>query len=447
MNKVLAVFKREYVQAVRKKMFIIMTLLMPFLMSALLLIPSMLMVKGLGEKRVAVIDGTGQLREAVQRPEAPAKTEDDAQKQATDAMRGKRNMPPPSPVSTEYIAGNGADLQVVAKPYLDRLSGANVRSDRRLDGVVIIPADVIQNVGARMTFYSRSSTDLIAQEQLSRIINRGIQRKRLTAQGIDASEVDRLTREVRFDSVQLNREGVQKKGGELNFIVGFIFAALLVIPVLVYGTETMRGIIQEKTDRIVEILVSSMSPLELLTGKILGIAAVGLTQLIVWVLMASLGAGYGAAVASAAGMNVRQFLQPATFAYFLLFFLLAYLSYVCVYAVGGAVCNSDKEAQQLMAPIMMVLLLPWFLMMPIIMSPDSTLSVAFSLTPIFSPMIMFVRVLVSDPPVTQIISSVLISVATIAVMFWATAKIFRVGILSYGKRPTIPELIRWLKVA
>ena len=132
---------------------------------------------------------------------------------------------------------------------------------------------------------------------------------------------------------------------------------------------------------------------------------------------------------------------------FFIFFVLAYLTYVCIYAIGGAVSNSEKEAQQLIAPITMIMMLPWFLLVAIITNPDSPLSVAFSLSPVFGPMTMYVRILVVEPPMWHIALTILISIATIAVFFWATAKIFRVGILSYGKRPTIPELWRWIKVA
>jgi ABC-2 type transport system permease protein len=209
----------------------------------------------------------------------------------------------------------------------------------------------------------------------------------------------------------------------------------------------MRGIIQEKTDRVVEILVSSMSSSQLLIGKIFGVALVGLTQIGVWLLLAGGAATFAAATASFAGFDVLQFLHPSFFVYFVVFFVLAYLTYVCAYAIGGAACNSEKEAQQLIMPITMFMMLPWFLMAAIITNPDSTLTVAFSLSPVFGPLTMFVRTLVGDPPMTHVLLSIAISLVTVSVLLWITTKIFRVGILSYGKRPTIPELWRWIKVA
>ncbi|MGZ7031339.1 MAG: ABC transporter permease, partial [Thermoanaerobaculia bacterium] len=147
------------------------------------------------------------------------------------------------------------------------------------------------------------------------------------------------------------------------------------------------------------------------------------------------------------GVEVMQFLNISFFVYFVVFFLLMYLTYVCIYAIGGAVCNSDKEAQQLIAPITMTMMIPWFMMAAIITNPDSPLAVGFSLAPVFGPLTMFVRTLVAEPPMWHVLLSIAVSLATISVFFWITAKVFRVGILSYGKRPTIPELWRWLKVA
>jgi ABC-2 type transport system permease protein len=437
LKKMLAVLKREYLSAVRKKMFIIMTFLLPVLMSALMVMPGMIMVRGLGEKRVAVLDGTGELRDAFAAKPATRDAKPDVARRSRDL---------PSLINVDYVDRHSdANLAQTAKPYLGRLGSQN--KNERLDGVFLVPADALTNANAEMKYYSRSATDFIAQERLSSMANRGLRRYRLTARGMTSDEIDRLTRDVPVQSVQISKTGEQKKGGAANFFVGFILTALLITPSFVYGLEIMRGIIQEKTDRVVEVLVSSMSPTQLLVGKILGVALVGLTQITVWIIMAAVVGSFGIATAAMAGENLLQLLRPATFAYFAIFFVLAYLTYVCIYAIGGAICNSEKEAQQLIAPITMIMMLPWFLLVGIITNPDSNLSVGFSLAPVFGPMTMYVRTLVADPPLWHIAVSILVSIATIAAFFWITAKIFRVGILSYGKRPTIPELWRWLKVA
>lgn len=437
MKKALAVLKREYLATVRKKMFIFMTLFFPVLFSGLIILPGLLMAKGLGEKRVVVLDGTGQLADAFTAVEQIA----------TPNVNRRNDSAINSKLQIRYVNGRReADLNVAAKPYLARISADRKAADK-LDGVLVIPKNAIDGKDAKMEFYTRTSTDMFTEARLERSANRAIQRHRFSARGIDQASIEALTREVPAENVQVSKSGEQKKGGDANFIIGFVFAALLIMPSFVYGVETMRGIIQEKTDRVVEILISSMSPGQLLVGKVTGLALVGLTQVTVWLLIAAGAATFGAATAAMAGINVMQWVRPSTFVYFIVFFLLAYFTYVCIYAIGGAICNSDKEAQQLIAPISMIMMLPWFLMVGIITNPDSSLAVGFSLAPVFGPITMFVRTLVSEPPMWHVVASIGISLATIAVFYWATAKIFRIGVLSYGKRPTIPELWQWMKLA
>ncbi len=443
-TKILAVFKREYLAAVRKKMFMIMTALFPVLMAGLFFIPTLMISRSLGDKRVAVVDGTGRLRDVLSKPLHPEAV--DPKKAARDASSRPTSSGVPQTLNLDYSDAHEKSLDAAAKPYLDKLRD-DTKGNHLYDAVLVIPGDVFTNEKASMTFYSRSATDIFTQDRLSSETNHAIQRQRLNERGIDPKQVDQIMARVNVEGVQVSRAGAQKKGGELAFLFGFMLAALLLIPSFVYGLEIMRGIVQEKNDRVVEVLISSMSPTELLTGKISGVAAVGLTQIGAWLLLLGALGGFGKAVVSMADLPIGQFLTPSFFAFFILFFILGYLTNVCVYAIAGAACNSDKEAQQLIAPIQMVMMLPWFLMAAIITNPESKMAIAFSLSPVFGPLTMFVRTLVSEPPVWHIAVSVVASIVTICVFFYATAKIFRVGILSYGKRPTLPELWRWLKVA
>jgi ABC-2 type transport system permease protein len=445
MNKMFAVMKREYLANVRRKMFIIMTLLFPVLMAALVFLPGLIMAKGMGKKRIAVLDGTGSLEAAFARPNEAEPV--DATKEARKTLEGRNRGPNlPTTMTIEYVDVGGRDADAAAKPYLTRLSHDDDAADK-LEGVFVIPPTSVANAEAELKYYSRSSTDLMTQERLARMTNKSLQSMRLRSNGIQPELVEDLLQDLPLQAVQLSRAGVQKKGGELNFIVAFILAALVMLPSFIYGQETMRGIVQEKTDRVVEVLISSVPPVQLLTGKILGVAAVGLTQITVWLTMIGVVGALGTAAAAMADINLAQFIKPMMFVYFFIFFLLAYLTYVCVYAIAGAVCNSEKEAQQFVMPIMMLMMVPWFLMMPIVLNPDAPFAVGFSLSPVFGPITMFVRTLVTDPPMWHVLLSIAISIATILAFFWVTAKIFRIGILSYGKRPTIPEIMRWIRVA
>lgn len=444
MRKLWAVLKREYRETVRKPSFLVMTVLAPFLMAALMVVPALLAVKGMGERRVALLDGTGRLGDVVDalRKELPG----GASRFARGGRR-ERDGGPTGKIVPEYVDLSAVDLKNAVGPYLARLSKDSTPKGKLLDGVLLIPADAFERPFTNLTYFSRSAVDLLAQERLGRVVNRALQRQRLAARGLEPADVDLLLAPLPVQTVQVTKSGQERTGGEGSFVVAMLFMALLFIPSLVYGQEVMRGVIQEKTDRVVEILVSSMTPMELLSGKILGMAAVGLTQMAVWMAMGGLFAASGFSQAQAAGLDLSTILRPSIAAWFVVFFLLSYLVTVGAYAAGGSIVSSEKEAQQVLTPVMLIFMVPWFLMMPILTNPDSTLSVVLSLVPIYTPMTMFVRILVSEPPAWQVALSLVLSVATIAALLKATAKIFRAGLLATGKRPTIPELWRWLKEA
>jgi len=449
MTKMLAVLTREYLEVVRKKSFIIMTVLAPFLFAGLMFIPSLLIVKGISDRRVVVVDASGRLESAftVSREEPAVDTEALRRLGELDsAVESQKQMAKMGRIEFAYVAASG-DPKEAARPYLDALAAGGGEDAARVDAVLLIPADVFASAEPTIALYSRTSADIVTGDRVRDIVNRAVSRERLAARGLTAEEIEQLLTRVAVESVKLSKTGEEQKGGELDILLGFMLIALLMIPMLIHGQEVMRGIVQEKGDRVVEILVSSMRPMQLLSGKVLGLAAVGLTQVGVWFVMGAAVAVYGGAAAATAGVNVTQFLRLSLIPYFFLFYVLGYLTYVCIYAIGGAISNSEKEAQQVLGPLMLVMMIPWFLAMPILSNPESSLATVLSLVPVFTPMTMFMRVVVAEPPLWQVGLSVALSVATVWVMFWLTAKIFRVGILSYGKRPTIPELVRWLKVA
>ncbi len=443
MSRIIAVFKREYLEVVRKKSFLIWTVLAPFLLAAMMVLPALLTVRGMGGKRVVVVDGTGQLAGAFDEPGRTARPAADLPPQAAAAADSARRT---LRLAVDVVEAPG-DPREAAAPILDALAAKEPWRGQSLDGVLVIPAGIVDDADAELLYYSRTASDMVTQERLEAAVNRAVSRRRLAARGIAGDEASGLLRRVSLEPVKLSRSGEERRGGETGFILGFVFAALLMIPMLIYGQEVMRGIVQEKTDRVVEILISAMRPFELLSGKILGLAAVGLTQIGVWFLMAAAAFAFLGGAASVAGVDVFSAVDLGVLPFFLLFYVLGYLIFVSIYAIGGAVSNSEKEAQQTLGPLVMLTMIPWFLAMPILQSPESTLATVLSLLPVFSPITMFMRIVVSEPPAWQLALSVLISAATVWVLFWATAKIFRVAILSYGKRPSLKELWGWLRVA
>jgi len=249
-RKLFAIFKREYLQTVRKKSFVILTVLFPFLMAGIMVVPGLLVARSIGEKKIAILDGTGQLREAFDPEKMTAAAV--ANRPGASKFVG-RGQDLPTLIRPEYVTFTG-DAKAAAAPYIARMTAQERSDSRRLDGILVIPADVLSNAAAPLTYYSRSATDLIGQQMISDVTTRALTRLRLSERRLDPADIEEVLRRAPVEAVQVSRTGEEKKGGEMNFFIGFIFAALLFIPMLIYGVEIMRGIVQEKTDRIVEIL-------------------------------------------------------------------------------------------------------------------------------------------------------------------------------------------------
>jgi len=208
---------------------------------------------------------------------------------------------------------------------------------------------------------------------------------------------------------------------------------ILFMTLLLYGIATMRGILEEKSSRVMEVLLGSVSPGELMTGKIFGIGLVGLTQVAIYAATAGAVRIYLGAQGSSQTAGILSSFTPGKMTFFLVYFLLGYFMFTALFACIGAVCNSEQEAQNLQTPVTMCLMLP----------VASTISVIASLVPIFTPMVMFMRICVETPPAWQIALSIALSIGAIWLILRGAAKVFRIGILMYGKPPTIPEILRW----
>jgi ABC-2 type transport system permease protein len=227
-----------------------------------------------------------------------------------------------------------------------------------------------------------------------------------------------------------------------------VVVMVLYVTLLVYGVATMRSVLEEKTTRVVEILASSARPFQMLAGKILGVAGVGFTQYLIWTITGVLISAYGAAVATAVrpGVSMPQFHIPTSLLiYAVLFFLAGYFLFASLYAAIGAMVSSDEEAQQVQMPVTLLVVAPFLLYPAVMRDPASRLSVVGSLVPFLSPILMVLRIGLQTPPFWQIALALALSVATTIGVVYIAAKIYRVGILMYGKRPSLVELLRWLK--
>jgi ABC-2 type transport system permease protein len=248
---------------------------------------------------------------------------------------------------------------------------------------------------------------------------------------------------VELSLVRVTKSGESEDKGQ-GFLVQLSIVMILYITLLVYGVMTMRSVLEEKTTRIVEILASSIKPFHLLSGKILGVAAVGFTQYLIWALTAALVSSYGAAVGAAfrPGSSAPSFHLPAAFLiYPFIFFLAGYFLYASLYAAVGSMVSSEEDMQQVQLPITIVLI-TCFILYPIILRDPNS---ALTLFPLFAPILMVFRIMVQTPPFWQIALSLILCVAATVGVVQLSARIYRVGILMYGKRPSLAELLRWLR--
>ncbi len=417
--KLLVVAKREYLERVRKRSFLIGTILGPLLMGATIVIPGLLFEHAPeGRVDLAVVDLTGSLFDRF-----------DAA--LDDTLSGGGRM-----FSLRSVPASGAELEAVRK----RLS-AEVEAGA-IEGYLVIPSDVMET--GKATYFGKKVSNIRTLERIENGLNETIVARRLSAQGLDYAQVSEMLDRVKIETVQVMKGAEKANEFEKTYITTFIFIMMLYMTILLWGMAVQRSIIDEKNNRVIEVLLSSLKAFDLMAGKIVGVGAVGLTQYAIW---AVCGLGLSAYALSTGALAGVVNLNPAVLGFFVLFYLLGFLFYATLFAAVGAVCNSDQEAQQLQTPIVMCLAFTIVIPMAVMQNPDGSFATIFSMIPFFAPILMFMRINILMPPAWQIALSVAILVASIYGSGLLAAKIFRIGILMYGKRPDVREILKWLRRA
>jgi ABC-2 type transport system permease protein len=408
------IVRREYLERVRSKAFLVSTFLGPVLVAGFMLLPSILMERQRGKAlRIAVVDATGTLRDGVE------------QELRRQRVAGESRF--------VVMPAEGADAEAAR--------GAARRGvvDGRLDGYLYLAPDALAT--SRAEYFGKNVSNVMDLRLVEQSAESAIMQHRLAQEGLDGARVKAVTRKLDLRTVRLTAGGEREDRGA-TFILALMLLTLLYMTVPMWGAAIMNGVIEEKSNRVVEVIVSSIPTSYLFAGKLLGVGGAGLTQVLVWVLtMAGVGA-YG--TAATGGMAMPE-LSPLLLVSFVVFFLLGYFLYGSLYAGVGSAVNTQQEAQSLALPVMMPLVLGFVFFPAVLGSPDSAFSVTLSLIPFFTPMLMFLRITAVTPPAWQIALSVGLTLATVMAMTWAASRIYRVGILMYGKRPTFPEMLRWIR--
>ena len=421
MRKVWVVIRREFLERVRTKWFVIATVVGPLMMIAFIVVPIMLARRGARERSVAVVDLTTTGFGA----------------RLTTALNDVKSL------RVTRAPSSAAD----AAATIDSLTQL-VRA-RALDGFLIV-SDAAADSGS--VEYRGANVSLIDVQTLSTALNNAIFAERLRREGVNPLLVQQARVHVNLKTARITGKRTTGESAQGAFVLAYVIWMLTYIGILLYGMQVLGSVVEEKTSRIVEVLVSSLKPFELMSGKVLGVGAVGLFQFSIWGLFAGLLLGQGRAMMwqlgitpESGGMTLPT-ISGATIAVFLACFLLGYFLYAAMFAAVGAVTNSEAEARQAGSVVTMLLVIPSILMVGILNDPGGALAVRLSIIPFTAPIAMPVRWAASEVPVGQLVLSMALLVATLLGITWVAARVYRVGILMYGKRPTIPELVRWVRM-
>lgn len=440
MKNILLVLQREYLVRVKKKSFIIMTFLTPFLFVGFYAAIIFIAIGSKDTKTVEVLDESTLFAN---------------QFKETDELK------------FSYITMS-----------LDSAKAGFKESRKGIDALVYIPEDVLDNP-KDVRIYAAKNVSLDLKSDIEKTIERQIENIKLTEAGITRKIIEDARVNVRSETISLNEEGEKSSSSGAATVIGGICAFLIYISVFVYGTQVMRGVTEEKTSRIVEVIISSVKPYQLMMGKIIGVALVGLTQFILWILLTVLlttAAGYAfkdqigdnpqarmeevqkkmppnamAAAASAGPENpvtevldaVKSLNIPYIIACFLFYYLGGYLFYSALFGAVGAAVDNDADTQQFMLPITMPIVFSFIFAQMALRDPDGSLAFWTSIIPFTSPIVMMVRIPFGVPAWELALSMVLLVLGFMGTI-WLASRIYRVGILMYGKKVSYKELGKWI---
>jgi ABC-2 type transport system permease protein len=438
MKKIIAVVRREFVERVRTKAFVISTVLLPVFMVAMLVLPMLMMSGGDRTSHVAVVDASGA---GLGQPVGHAL---ESEKLGSGADAKARYTVQVFPATSDDVAKVRDDL----------IASTGFSSKKRkdgFDGVLVLAADTLPT--GKVAYYGGNVGSLESMSKLQRAVSNALAGVRLGKSGVDTALVKRAMKPADMDTTKVSDGKLTGQSGQESFMIAYFMGFILYIAILIYGQQTMTSVIEEKTSRIMEVLTSSLTPFEMLLGKVLGVGLAGLTQMAIWggtiFLLSSqrtpLAAVFGMSADAAQSFPIPS-MAPGLLVVFLLYFALGFMLYGALYAAIGAMCNTIQETQQYAIFVTVFIIVGFFAVFALIKDPTGPLGITMSYIPFFAPFTMPVRwSLTSVPPLELFLSLALMVVALLACV-WLAARIYRTGILMYGKKPSWRELWRWIRV-
>ncbi|MFL5611504.1 MAG: ABC transporter permease [Gemmatimonadaceae bacterium] len=427
MAKLWAIIKREYLERVRSKWFLIATFFGPIFFSAIIIVPAWMASRSKASSDIynmVILDATG-------------------------TGFGDR--------LAVNIAGDSADsskmasVTVVAPGELTQAESTATRQVMKKErtGYVVVDQQTIAGETAR--YAGRNATSIADMAKIKTAIRETILASRLEKEGLDNSRMKQIT----FIPLDFSTERITERGragsGMASVLFGFAIGFLLYLSIVIYGQTIMSGVLEEKTTRVAEVVMSSVPTDTLLAGKVLGVGAVGLTQQILWIVTTYVLLKLRAPIMAKLGVPAVNFSLPdislAAGIIFLLFFLLGFIFYSSLYAAVGSSVNSESEARQAASPLMILIVSTGVFIQPVLLNPTGTTAMVLSLVPISSPIIMPIRMAVTGVPPLELAASIVFLAIGCLAALWIASRIYRVGLLMYGKRPTMKEMARWVSYA
>ena len=435
MNKIGLIIKREYLTRVRKRSFLILTFLGPILMAAIYIIPIMLALNSNTDHlRVAVVDESRWFEERFNSNE-----------------------------NHTFVTMHGQPLDSVKEMVKTGV----------FDMALYVPPTQL-SLPSNAVVYSIRQVPLEMETYISGVMEKEIEAQKLMAQGVDPKVVNAVKTDVNLQVMRMDDKGNEKETfTEIQFVLGMVLAMMVYFFIMFFGGQVMQGVAEEKNNRIIEVIISSVKPFQLMMGKIIGVSLVALTQFVLWILLTVvLYVGFSAFIgisnpeilssgtlmsqeitandimSNESVQSILQIVHSIDFGTiivsFLIFFILGYLLYATLYAAVGSLVDNNTDSQQFTLPITVPLMVAIISSFYIVNNPDSSLAVWLSMIPFTSPISMMVRI-PFGVPIWQIVLSVVLLAGTFVAMTWIAAKIYRTGILMYGKKLTYKEIFKWLK--
>lgn len=437
MNKIGLIIKREYLRRVSKKSFLLLTFLTPFLFAALIFVPLWLStIKGDDTKKVVIVDRTEKYAPLFKNTE-------------------------------EYIFVTDTNKSI---------DEYRKNPDKEIFAFLNITDDLLLNPAAA-TLYSEKQIPMGLKTTIDKTLSSYLKDEKLASYNID--NLKQIIEESKIDfnikTVKWSEDGSEKNtSAEVASILGIVLTFIIYMFILMYGSMVMQGVMEEKTNRIIEVMISSVKPFDLMMGKIIGVGFVGLTQVFLWGIltsvlvagslfffgdastpadmvtsqMAAQGATQMPVAASGLSVQITEIINSINFGMigccFILYFIGGYLLYAALFAAIGSALEQQEDSQQFMTPIMLLMVFSLYAGIYSMNNPDGPLAFWCSMIPFTSPIVMMIR-LPFDTPIWELLLSIVLLYAMAIVIVWFSAKIYRVGILMYGKKPSIKEMIKWIK--